>query len=85
VDRRLARQTVQYSSDPSLENVITATMNLEIEVLPVAGRGQTQKQLLTASGAGFKNEAARDMAMERLLKDIAKNPKLSRIVLAPPQ
>jgi len=67
----LARQSVRYSSNPSLQNVTTATMDLEVAVFPVNSSAESQSWKFTASGAGFKNEDARAMAEERLIEQIA--------------
>jgi len=66
----LARQEVRYSSNPSLENVITATMQLNVVALPVTGQADSKSWTFTASGAGFKQEEARAMAEQRLIKQI---------------
>jgi hypothetical protein len=67
----LAREQVSYSQNPSLENVTSADMRLEISVMPVSASVQNQTWTLTATGTGFKNEDARAMAEERLIKQIA--------------
>jgi hypothetical protein len=67
----LAREDVQYSSDPSLQNVITATMRLDIAMWTVAGQAEARTWTFTTAGAGFKREAARALAEERLVKKIA--------------
>ena len=72
----LGRQTVQYSSDPSLENVITANMRFELTAMSIAN-GQNQSWAYNSNGAGFKQSEARAMAEERLLKQIAKDSTLS--------
>ena len=60
-----------------MENVITATVQLEVAVIPVAGNGQSKTWTLTANGAGFKPGDARAMAEERLIKQIASDRKMS--------
>jgi hypothetical protein len=72
----LGREQVQYSSDPSLENVTTANMQLEITAFSIAD-GQSQSWTYVANGAGFKQSEARQMAEERLIKQIANDPKMS--------
>lgn len=72
----LGRQNVSYSSDPALENVITATMHLQVTAISFA-TGQSQSWSFVASGAGFKQAEARLMAEERLLKQIAKDTRIS--------
>jgi hypothetical protein len=73
----LARQKVRYTTNPSLENVITANMELEVAVLPIESGVESHAWTFTANGAGFKEEAARAMAEERLLKQIATDTKPS--------
>ncbi len=73
----LARQTVQYSKNPSLENVTTAAMQLDVVLASVATPGQPQSWTFTASGAGFSNQAARAMAEDRIIKKIADDKKMS--------
>jgi hypothetical protein len=72
----LGREQVQYSSDPSLENVITANMQLELTAFSIAD-GQSQSWTYVANGSGFKQTGARQMAEERLTKQIANDPKMS--------
>jgi len=73
----LARQTVRYSTNRSLENVITANMRLEVTVLQVAGTVQSKTWTFTANGAGFKPGDARSLAEERLIKQIGSDTKMS--------
>jgi len=73
----LARQQVQYSTNPTLENVITASMQLEIMARSVAGSESTKTWKFSATGAGFTQADARLQAEERLIKQIASDPKLS--------
>jgi hypothetical protein len=67
----LARQDVAYSTNPELEHVITARMSLEVMLIVVNSTTDSQTWKFAASGAGFKPEAARLMAEERLLKQLA--------------
>ena len=73
----LARQEVRYTSNPSLENVLTATMKLNVVTLPIAGQVNTKKWTFTAAGAGFKQQDARAMAEERLIKQIDTDTNMS--------
>jgi len=66
----LARQTVQYSTNASLENIITANMRLEVLAVAVADSGADRTLAITASGIGFKPENARSQAEERLSEKI---------------
>ena len=67
----LSRQTVVFSTNASLENVITANMRLEGLTVPVGALGDEQAWSFTANGAGFTPSDARRLAEERLLKQIA--------------
>ena len=71
----LARQAAQYSPNPDL-NVMTASLQLEIVVVPIAQGVQAQSWSLNASGAGYTQAAARQLAEDRLLKEIAKADKM---------
>jgi hypothetical protein len=73
----LSRQTVQYSTTPSLMNLVTANMQLEVQVLPIARSVQGGTWAFTANGSGFKQVEARAMAEERLIKQISKDTKMS--------
>ena len=73
----LARQTVQYSKNPSLENVTTAAMQLDVVLASVSTPGQSQSWTFTASGAGFNNQTARAMAEDRIIKKITDDKKMS--------
>jgi hypothetical protein len=66
----LAREKVQYASNPSLDNVLTATMELDVETLPIGSPGQGQSWTFTAAGAGFSKADARAQAEERIIKQI---------------
>jgi len=72
----LARQKVVYVDNPSLQNVLTA--NMELEVLLISSRNKDDKRTWTlkANGAGFKEADARAMAEERLVKELATDPNL---------
>ena len=69
----LARQTVQYTVNTSLENVLTANMRLEVMRISVARRGESQTWTLTANGAGFKESDARSVAEERIIKQLSQD------------
>ena len=73
----LARQEVRYTSNPSLENVLTATMKLNVIALPIAGQVEPKKWTFTAAGAGFKQQDARAMAEERIIKQIDTDTNMS--------
>jgi hypothetical protein len=66
----LAREKSQYDTNPTLDNVLTASMELDVEVLPVSSQVQSQTWTFTANGAGFNKAAARQQAEERLIKQI---------------
>jgi flagellar biosynthesis GTPase FlhF len=73
----LAKETVEYSQDPSLDNVISAHLHADIMSMPVATRGERQTWSLTANGSGFRRDDARIMAEDRLLKQIAADTNMS--------
>lgn len=73
----LARQQVEYSTNASLDNVITANMRLEVASLAISGQIQNQGWTFTANGAAFRPAEARMQAEERILKQIAANPTMS--------
>lgn len=74
----LARETVEYSTNgPDLENVLTATMRLDITAIPVDGNAAVQTWSFTAAGSGFSQTAAQAMAEERLVKQITEDRKMS--------
>jgi len=73
----LAKVTVQYSTDASLANVMTANMQLEVVTIPITGNIPSQAWKFMANGAGFKETEARRMAEERLMKQIAADTKIS--------
>jgi len=66
----LAKQSVQYTSNPSLQNVLSAHMRLDVTELSVTARGQNQTWTFSANGAGFSQALAREMAEERIVKQI---------------
>jgi hypothetical protein len=72
-----ARQDVQYAKNPSLQNVITATMQLKVAVMPVAGQSDGKTWTFTAYGPGFTKEVARQAAEERLIKQITTDTNMS--------
>ena len=74
----LARETVKFSRNPAaLDNVLTANVQLQIQVVPVAGNVQSQSWAFTANGAGFSQGEALQMAKERLIKQIASDTTMS--------
>jgi flagellar motor protein MotB len=73
----LARETVQYTQDASLDNLISAHLHLDVMSMPVSTRGDSQTWTFTANGAGFKRDDARSMAEERLIKQIAGDTNMS--------
>jgi hypothetical protein len=75
-----ARQDVQYSTNSSLQNVISAHMQIEIAFLSLASDTENQRWTLTADGAGFTQKDARLQAEERLIKQIANS---TNMVLSP--
>lgn len=72
----LAKEQVEYSTDPSLENLITATMSVEIAVQPT-GVGDHRVWTFNATGAGFKQVESRALAEERLFKKLSSSTNLT--------
>ncbi len=73
----LARQTVRYSTTASLENVTTASMELELTAFPTDASSEPSTWTFRAPGPGFKNEDARAMAEERVIKQITRDTNMS--------
>ena len=74
----LAREKVEYSSNPSLQNVISASMQLDVLVVPIGAQPvESQSWTFTSTGAGFKQSDARDQAEARILKQIAEDTKMA--------
>ncbi len=73
----LAREDVQYAQNPALDNVTTATIQLDVIVVPVSGQGERSSWTFTANGPGFSNPVAKKATEERLLKQIANDTKMS--------
>lgn len=68
----LAKQTVEYSTNPDLENTTTARMRLDVTVLSATERGQSRSWSFSSSGIGFSEMQARAMAEDRIVKQIQK-------------
>ena len=66
----LARETVRYTKNPSLENVTSAHMELEIGTFSSDQTAESHSWKFNANGAGFNNDAARLMAEDRLIKQL---------------
>jgi hypothetical protein len=73
----LARQDVHYAQNPSLQNVISATMQVKLAVVPVSGQSDGKTWTFTAYGPGFTKEVARQAAEERLIKQITTDTNMS--------
>jgi hypothetical protein len=73
----LAQQDVQYAQNAALENVISATMQLKVTLIPISSPGNGQTWIFTASGPGFTKEVARKAAEERLIKQITNDTNMS--------
>jgi hypothetical protein len=73
----LAQQNVQYTQNSALENVISATMQLKVAVVPVSGQSDGKTWTFTAYGPGFTKEVARQAAEERLIKQITTDTNMS--------
>jgi hypothetical protein len=76
----LAQQKVEYTTNPSLENVLTASMTLEVKLVSVSKRGESQAWTFTSSGAGFTKSDARKAAEERIIKEISTDTNISSAI-----
>ena len=81
----LARLAVEYLSNPSLQNVLTAKLSLEVAAQAMDASGASKTWTLTVSGAGFDRKAARAMAGERILKEIANDKTMSLASILTPK
>lgn len=64
----LGRQTVEYSTNAALDNLVTAHMKLELQTLPLAKGGQEQTQLMESLGTELNRPAdARAQAEARII------------------
>jgi hypothetical protein len=73
----LIRQRVQFTTNPALENVITANVQLEVMSMPIRAVNQNQTWMFVANGAGFHKADASLLAAERLIKQIEADTKMS--------
>jgi len=73
----LAREQVSYSTNPSLDNVLTANMTLVVALLPVSTSVQSQTWTFTANGSGFSRKEARTQAEDRIVNQILKDAYLT--------
>jgi hypothetical protein len=71
----LGKLTVEYSTNPTLEDVITATLSFDLMAFNLAEEDQKATQSFSAAGAGFKNIDALKQAEERLIKQLRENSK----------
>jgi hypothetical protein len=66
----LAKQSVQYSTNKSLNNTIMASLQLEVVGMPVAIKGSKQGKTFLATGLGFTKSEALAQAEERALQQV---------------
>ena len=69
----LGRQTVEYSTNRALDNVISAHMHLGLVSVPLTRSSEIEQYEFSANGVGFKDKEARTLAEQRLLDQIAAN------------
>ena len=79
----LVRKTVHYVNTPSLNNLVSANLQLDVVAMPVAATGQNQTWSFTANGPGFSQEAARKAAEERIIKQITNDNTITLIRIPP--
>lgn len=74
----LARAAIEYTTNGTeLQNVITATVRLDIATLPTSGNETGGSWFFTAVGTGFNPMAARAAAEDRLTKQIGEDKRMS--------
>jgi len=67
----LGRQTVRYTTNRALENLVTAQMTLAFHTQPLTGHAREHAEVLEAVGAELaRPELARNQAEERLVKQM---------------
>jgi hypothetical protein len=67
----LARQTVDYTTNPNLQDTVSAAMGLEISAVSTHEMRAVSSISLRSVGAGFSREEAKSAAEERLLQQLA--------------
>jgi hypothetical protein len=73
----MAKEDVEYTQSPALENLITATIRLDVHLIHVSGQDDGTTWTFTAHGPGFSKDIARKAAEERLIKQISEDTKMS--------
>jgi hypothetical protein len=74
----LAREHVEISQNSAaLDNVLTATIRLDVAIVLMADNLQSKTWTFTANGAGFKPSDAQVQAEERILKQVAAEANMS--------
>jgi hypothetical protein len=74
----LARETVQFvKNSASMDNLITANMTIEVQLVPVSGSVQNKTWKFIAAGAGFSQTEAESNAEDRLDKKISADTTIS--------
>lgn len=71
----LAQVSVEYVSNPSLQDLITARMKFDVVRVSVARRAESQAWTWSANGPGFKQSDARAAAEERIIKQLSTDTK----------
>ena len=73
----LARQEVQYTTKPSLENILTANMQVEMVALPIAGQVESQDMEIHGNRSGTPSSKTHEQAEERIIKQITTDTTMS--------
>jgi len=74
----LARQHLEFSKNNSeLANTITANVSLEVAIVPVGDAVQSQTRIFSGTGVGFSQADAQSLAVERIIKQINADTKLT--------
>jgi hypothetical protein len=69
----LASESIDYSTDPSLADLMTAALHLEVSLTLLSNHNERQTFVWNSAGSGFRQTDARQMAEERIMKQIARD------------
>ena len=73
----LARESVDYAANPSLDNATTANMRLDVVLQSISPNIPNQSWTFSSSGIGFKREDARAQAEERIIRQITNDTNMT--------
>lgn len=70
----LGQQSVRYSTNSELQNLVTASMSLEVKAISSTTLQSFFSKTIEANGAGLTSNQAREMAQERCLAQLTNGP-----------